>query len=79
MPISFQATDSTVNQIIEIYNRIISYTDSGTYVRLLFCYVPKAFDKAWRMSYSLNQCGLCNKLFSWIGNNYADGNKQLSL
>lgn len=50
----FQSTNSTVNQIIEIDHRIISNTDSGKYVRLLFCDMPMAFDKVWHTSYSSN-------------------------
>lgn len=41
----FQPRDSTVNQLLEIYNTIISNLDQGKDVRFIFCDISKAFDK----------------------------------
>ena len=39
----FQPGDSTVNQLVDIYNTIISSLDKGK----VFCDISKAFDKVW--------------------------------
>lgn len=41
----FQPSDSTVNQLLEIYDTIISNLNKGKDVRLIFCDISKAFDK----------------------------------
>ena len=43
----FQPGDSTVNQLVDIYNTIISSLDKGKDVRFIFCDISKAFDKVW--------------------------------
>ena len=43
----FQPNDSTVNQLLEIYNTIISNLDKGKDARIIFCDISKAFDKVW--------------------------------
>ena len=54
----FQPKDSTVNQLIEIYDTIIRNLDKGNDVRFIFCDVSKAFDKVWHQ-------GLLTKLRSY--------------
>jgi len=41
----FQPNDSTVNQLIDIYNTIIGNLDKGKNVCFVLCDVAKAFDK----------------------------------
>ena len=43
----FRPKDSTVNQLLEIYNTIISNMDKGKEIKFIFCDVSKAFDKVW--------------------------------
>ena len=41
----FQPNDSTVNQLVYIYNTIISNLDIGKDIRFIFCDISKAFDR----------------------------------
>ena len=41
----FQPGDSTVNQLVDIYNTIISSLEKGKDVRFIFCDISKAFEK----------------------------------
>jgi hypothetical protein len=43
----FQPKDSTVNQLVYIYNTIISNLDLGKDIRFIFCDISKAFDRVW--------------------------------
>lgn len=40
----FQSEDSTVNQLVKIYNHIISHLDKSKDIRYVFCGVSKAYD-----------------------------------
>ena len=42
---SFQPGNSTVNQLVEIYDKIISSLDRGKDIRFIFCDISKAFDR----------------------------------
>ena len=39
--------DSTVNQLVDIYNTFCKALDDGKEVRAIFCDVSKAFDRVW--------------------------------
>ncbi len=54
----FTPGDSTVNQLIDIYDTICSALDDGKDVRAIFCDVQKAFDRVWHR-------GLVQKLSSY--------------
>jgi hypothetical protein len=41
----FQPNDSTVNQLVNIYNTIISNLDIGKDIRFIFWDISKAFDR----------------------------------
>jgi hypothetical protein len=43
----FQSKDSTVNQLVYIYNTIISNLDIGRDIRFIFGDISKAFDRVW--------------------------------
>ena len=45
--LDFNLNDSTVNQLVEIYNTVILNMDKGKDIRFVFCYISKAFDKVW--------------------------------
>jgi hypothetical protein len=44
----FQPKDSTVNQLVYIYNTIISNLDIGKDIRFIFCDISNAFDRVQR-------------------------------
>jgi hypothetical protein len=44
----FQPNDSTVNQLVYIYNTSINNLDIGKDIRFIFCDISKAFDRVWR-------------------------------
>lgn len=50
----FQPNDSTVNQLVEIYNTIIYNLDKGKDVRFIFCDISKAFDKVRHKAFCLS-------------------------
>ena len=44
----FRPGDSTGNQLVDIYNTIISSFDKGKDFIFIFCAISKAFDKVWQ-------------------------------
>lgn len=60
----FQPGDSTVNQLVEIYNTIISSLDKGKDIRFIFCDISKAFDKVWHngLLVKLQNYGICGNV-----------------
>ena len=66
----FQPNDSTTNQLIEIYNTIISSMDKGNDVRFIFCDISKAFDRVWHngILYKLRNYGMSDQIIKWIEN-----------
>ena len=73
----FQANDSTVNQLLEIYNIIISNLDKGNEISFIFCDISKAFDKVSHQGLliKLQNIGIGKTLCNWI-NNYLTNRKQ---
>ena len=73
----FQSIDSTVNQLLEIYNTIISNLDKGKDVRFIFCDISKAFDKVWHkgLFFKLKSYGMDGNTLKWI-ENYLDDRVQ---
>lgn len=45
----FQLGDSSVNQLVEIYDNIMSNLDNGGDIRFIFCDILNAFDRVWQM------------------------------
>ena len=43
----FSPGDSTVNQLVDIYNTFCKALDDGKEVRAIFCDISKAFDRVW--------------------------------
>ena len=73
----FQPKDSTVNQLVYIYNTIISNLDIGKDIRFIFCDISKAFDRVWHtgLLYKLRKIGIDGNLLSWV-TDYLDDRKQ---
>lgn len=70
----FRPRDSTVNQLLEIYNIIIENLDKGKDVRFIFCDVSKAFDKVWHngLLFKLKKYGICGSLINWFSSYLSD-------
>lgn len=45
----FQLGDFSVNQLVEIYDNIMSNLDNGGDIRFMFCDILNAFDRVWQM------------------------------
>ena len=73
----FVPGDSTVNQLVDIYNTFCKALDEGKEVRAVFCDVSKAFDRVWHkgLLYKLNRAGISGSLLSWF-TNYLNNRKQ---
>ena len=73
----FQPKDSTVNQLVYIYNTIISNLDIDKDIRFIFCDISKAFDRVWHTGLlnKLRKIGIDGNLLSW-DTDYLDDRKQ---
>ena len=73
----FVPGDSTVNQLVDIYNTFCKAMDEGKEVRAIFCDVSKAFDRVWHkgLLYKLSSVGIIGPLLRWFSN-YLDNRQQ---
>ena len=64
----FLPGDSTVNQVVYLYDKICKALDEGLEIRVIFFDISKAFDKIWhkRLLYKLHKAGIGGKLLSWF-------------
>ena len=69
--------DSTVNQLVDIYNTFCKALDDGKQVRAVFCDVSKAFDRMWHQGllYKLQLSGISGSLLLCF-KDYLDNRKQ---
>ena len=69
--------DSTVNQLVDIYNTFCKALDEGKEVRAIFCDVSKAFDRVWHkgLLYKLQTIGISGPLLAWF-KDYLDNRRQ---
>ncbi len=60
----FKQGDSTVNQLVDIYNTFCKALDEGKEVRSVFCDISKAFDRVWHagLLYKLKKVGISGTL-----------------
>ena len=60
----FVPQDSTVNQLVDIYNTFCKALDEGKEVRAVFCDISKAFDRVWHrgLLYKLQAVGISGSL-----------------
>ena len=42
--------ESTVNQLVDVYNTFCKALDEGKEVRAIFCDISKVFDRVWHAS-----------------------------
>ena len=73
----FRPKDSTVNQLLEIYHKIIESLDKQKEIKFIFCDISKAFDKVWHdgLLFKLKKYGITNNLLSWF-KSYLSNRKQ---
>ena len=73
----FVPGDSTVNQLVDIYNTFSKALDDGLEVKAIFCDISKAFDRVWHkgLLLKLKSVGLTGPLLEWF-QNYLCGRKQ---
>ena len=62
----FVPGDSSVNQLIDIYNTFCKALDEGKEVRAIFCDISKAFDRVWHkgLLFKLKSAGVTGSLSS---------------
>ena len=60
--------DSTVNQLVDIYNTFCRALDDGKEVRAIFCDISKAFDRVWHkgLLFKLQSVGISGSLLQWF-------------
>ena len=60
--------DSTVNQLVDIYNTFFQALNEGKEVRANFCDISKAFDRVWHkgLLYKLHYVGISGSLLLWF-------------
>ena len=77
----FRHKDSTVNQLIIIYDTIMNSLDSGKDVRFVFCDVSKAFDRVWHLGliYKLQKYGVKGKLLNWFESYLSDRKQRVCM
>ena len=63
----FVPGNSTVNQLVDLYNTFSQALDEGKEVRVVFCDISKAFDSVWHKSLiaKLKHYGISGGLLSW--------------
>ena len=73
----FISGDSTVNQLVDIYNSFCKALDEGKEVRAIFCDISKAFDQVWHkgLLYKLQTVGITGHLLQWF-TDYLNNRKQ---
>ena len=73
----FVPGDSTINQLVDIYNTFCKALDDGKEVRAIFCDISKAFDRVWRkgLIYKLKTVGISGSVLRWF-TDYLDNRKQ---
>ena len=66
--------DSTVNQLVDIYNTFCKALDEGKEVRAVFCDISKAFDRVWHkgLLYKLKYVGVTDSLLHWCSDYLAN-------
>ena len=73
----FVPGDSTVNQLVDIYNTFCKALDEGKEVRAIFCDISKAFDRVCHkgLLFKLESVGIGGSLLNWF-TDYLDNRVQ---
>ena len=73
--------DSTVNQLVDVYNTFCKAMDDGLEVRAIFCDISKAFDRVWHKGLlaKLYHIGIGGSLLKWFSNYLSDRKQRVVL
>ena len=73
--------DSTVNQLVDIYNTFCKSLDEGKDVHAVFCDISKAFDRVWQrgLLFKLESIGVSDSLSLWFKSYLADPKQRVVL
>ena len=73
----FTPGDSTINQLVHIYDFFCKSVDSGKEVRAIFCDISKAFDRVWHrgLLLKLESAGVRGNILNWF-KDYLSGRTQ---
>ena len=77
----FVPGDSTVNQLIDIYNTFCKALDEGKEICDIFCDISKAFDRVWHkgLLFKLNSAGVSGSLLTWFSDYLTDMKQRVVL
>ena len=78
---TFCPGDSTVNQLIDIYNTFCKALNEGKQVRCIFCDISKAFDRVWHkgLLFKLQSAGVSGSLLTWFSDYLTDRKQKVVL
>ena len=64
----FKPGDSTVNQLVDLTNKLYKGIDEKKKAVMIFLDISKAFDKVWHpgLLFKLKQCGITGSLYNWL-------------
>ena len=73
----FMPRDSTVNQLVYLYNTVCQTLDAGKEVHVVFCDISKAFDRVWHsgLLLKLQAAGVTGEVLAWF-KSYLSNRKQ---
>ena len=79
--LSYVPGDSTVNQLIDIYNTFYKALDEGKEVCAIFCDISQAFDRVWHKSllFKLKSAGVSGLLLTWFSDYLTDRKQRVVL
>ena len=70
----FRPGDSSINQLVNLYDSFSSALDEGKEIRVIFFDISKAFDKVWHrgLLFKLEKVGIKGNLLEWIKSYLSD-------
>ena len=81
LQLGFIPGDSTVNQLVDIYNTFCKFLGEGKEVRAVFCDISKAFDRVWHVALLFKRefIGVSDSLLLWFKSYFADRKQRVVL
>ena len=75
--LGFGPSDSTINQLMYLYNQFCEAVDLQKEVKVVFFYISKGFDRVYHpgLLYKLRKSGIDGSLLNWFAD-YLDGRIQ---
>ena len=77
----FVPGDSTINQLVDIYNIFCKALDEGKEVRAVFLDISKAVDRVWHkgLLFKLKKAGINATLLQWLSNYLSDRQQRVPI